>query len=268
MTEHRGEPRIQELFDLTGQVALITGGSGYLGGAMARAVAEAGATVIVSSRELGRAESVRDELVRHTNRAHFAVELNHLEGDSVDKGFDAAASMCRGIDILVNNGQFTIGKDWTTVSADEFTQQMANASGYFTLARRMRDHAVARNRPASIVLLGSMYGMVGSYPDTYSGVVHASPVAYHTLKAGIIHLTRHLAVYWAKDRIRVNCLSPGPFPASTIPEELARRLSERCPLNRMGLPHELKGALVFLASSASSYVTGHNLVVDGGWTAW
>jgi gluconate 5-dehydrogenase len=132
----------------------------------------------------------------------------------------------------------------------------------------MRDHAVERGAPASIILLGSMYGLVGSYPDAYEGVSPASPAAYHALKGGIVHLARHLAVYWAKDRVRVNCLSPGPFPSENAPRELVARLEQKSPLARMGQPHELKGAIVFLASDASSYVTGHNLVVDGGWTAW
>ena len=81
-------------------------------------------------------------------------------------------------------------------------------------------------------------------------------------------MTRHLAVYWAADRVRVNCLSPGPFPAASAPAELVARLQTKSPLGRMGRPHELKGAVLFLAADASSYVTGQNLVIDGGWTAW
>ena len=114
-----------------------------------------------------------------------------------------------------------------------------------------------------------MYGQVGSYPDAYEGISIASPVAYHALKGGTIHMTRHLAVYWARDKVRVNCLSPGAFPnMSSINAEMVKRLEEKCPMKRMGEPWELKGALVFLASEASSYVTGQNLTVDGGWTAW
>jgi NAD(P)-dependent dehydrogenase (short-subunit alcohol dehydrogenase family) len=119
-----------------------------------------------------------------------------------------------------------------------------------------------------VVMLGSMYGLVGSYPDAYEGITAASPVAYHTLKGGIAQLTRHLAVYWAKDGVRVNTLSPGPFPPERVPEEMVRRLINRSPMGRMGRPDELKGAIVFLASDASSYMTGQNLVIDGGWTAW
>jgi NAD(P)-dependent dehydrogenase (short-subunit alcohol dehydrogenase family) len=113
-----------------------------------------------------------------------------------------------------------------------------------------------------------MYGQVASYPEVYEGLCPASPAAYHALKGGLIHLTRHLAVYWAKDNVRVNCLSPGPFPSPAVAPELAERIRQRSPMARLGRPHELKGALVFLASDASSYVTGHNLNVDGGWTAW
>jgi gluconate 5-dehydrogenase len=116
-------------------------------------------------------------------------------------------------------------------------------------------------------MLGSMYGLVASYPDAYEPGA-ASPVAYHTLKGGLPQMTRHLTVYWARDRVRVNALSPRPFPAPSAPPAVVERLCHKSPMGRMGLPHEFKGAVVLLASDASSYVTGQNLVVDGGSTAW
>ena len=112
-----------------------------------------------------------------------------------------------------------------------------------------------------------MYGVVASYPDAYEDVCNASPVSYHALKGGIVHMTRHLAAYWATDNIRVNCLSPGPFPNEQAPAEMVERLCTKNPMKRMGLPHELKGALILLASDAGSYIKGLNLLVDGGWTA-
>lgn len=263
------EPTINKLFDLSGRVALITGASGYLGSAMSQALAEAGARVITCSRDATRAADAAAALPATAKNEHFGVVLDQLQVDSVEQGFETAMQKYGQIDVLVNNGQLGAPNDWTDVNPEQFKQHLANAAGYFHLARLVRNHAVSRGKPASIIMLGSMYGVVGSYPDAYRDVCPASPVAYHTLKGGIIHMTRHLAVYWAADGVRVNCLSPGAFPnPEKVPDGLVDRLEPKCPLGRMGLPYELKGAVVFLASDASSYMTGQNMVVDGGWTAW
>lgn len=260
---------VSELFNLTGRVALITGASGYLGSAMASALAEAGATVVCASRDQARADAAATELPSVQGQQHFGVVLDQLDESSIESGFRSVIERAGTVDVLVNNGQHGPGNDWTDVTTEQFKGQLANAAGYFHLARLVRDHAVKRNAPASIVMIGSMYGIVGSYPETYDGVCSASPVAYHALKGGVIQMTRHLGVYWAKDQVRVNCLSPGAFPnPEKVPDGLVDRLTPKCPMARMGLPHELKGTVVFLASDASSYMTGQNVVVDGGWTAW
>jgi gluconate 5-dehydrogenase len=262
------ERTIQQLFDLTGRTALVTGASGYLGAAFAQALAEAGASVIASSRDVTRAKDAAAALPCHGGATHHGVVIDHLDERSIENGLEAAIRAAGRVDILVNNGHAAGRSDWTNVTAAEFQQQLANATGYFLLARRMREHLVQRGAGGSIVMVGSMYGVVGSYPDAYEGVCAASPVHYHALKGGIVHLTRHLAVYWARDNIRVNCLSPGPFPHEGAPAEMVSRLCRKSPLGRMGLPHEIKGALLLLASDAGSYITGQNLLVDGGWTAW
>lgn len=262
------EPTIPQLFDLHGKVALITGGTGYLGSAMARALAEAGARVVISSRHAERAESAAADLPPVETGEHLGVQLDHMDEASLESGFATAVERAGQIDVLVNNGHEPLGNDWTTVTGEQFTRQLANATGYFLLARLLRNHVAERQSGGSIIMVGSMYGVVGSYPDAYADICPASPVAYHTLKGGLVHMTRHLAAYWADDRIRVNCLSPGPFPHPQAPPELVERLAQKSPLRRMGKPHELKGAIVFLASEASSYLTGQNLLIDGGWTAW
>ncbi len=268
MNTNTAEPTVSELFDLRGQTALVSGASGYLGGAMARALAEAGAAVVVSSRELARAQAVAAQLPPVEVGQHGGAALDYLDGDTLAPGFEKAVEINGGVDILVNNGNAGVGQDWKTVSYENFNLQMAMAAGYFILSRSLRDHAVEQKKPASIIMLGSMYGQVGSYPEAYEGVCPASPVAYHALKGGIGQMTRHLAVYWAAEQVRVNCLSPGPFPSEKAPAEMVGRLVEKSPMRRMGLPHEVKGAVVFFASRASSYITGHTLLVDGGWTAW
>lgn len=262
------EPSIQELLDLKGKTALVTGATGHLGQSLARALAEAGASVIVTSRDESRAQATVKELTRAGAARHFAMSLDHLECGQLSERFTAALSLNGSIDILVNNAHNHCKHDLTDCPPEEFTQQLANATGYFELSRLLHNHAVEQKKAASIIMLGSMYGMVGSYPDAYEGVSAASPVAYHALKGGILQMTRHLAVYWAKDRVRVNALSPGPFPSEKASPEMVKRLCTKSPMQRMGQPHELKGAILFLASDASSYMTGQNLVIDGGWTAW
>ncbi len=262
------EPTIKQLFDLSGRVVLVTGGCGHLGSAMCRALAEAGASVIVTSRDASKAQSLVKTLPQTGAARHFGIALDHMNPDSLPTSFQEAVSLAGAVDVLVNNGHEALGADWSTVTAEEFSRQIGNATGYFVLSKLLRDQAVERHVPASVILLGSMYGVVGSYPDAYEGICSASPVAYHALKGGIVHMTRHLAVYWAKDGVRVNCLSPGPFPGSQASSVLVERLSAKSPMGRMGAPSELKGPLVFLASDASSYMTGQNLIVDGGWTAW
>ena len=267
-TQPEPDATVQSLFDLTGRVALITGACGHLGKALSFALAEAGATVVVSSRQREKAQQLADQLTGLAKGKHIGIALDHMDESSLESGFNELIEKTGALDILVNNGHFPLAKDLTEVTGFEFQHHLGNASAYFLLARCLRDWAVEQKKRASIIMLGSMYGVVGSYPETYEGVSPASSVAYHALKGGIIHMTRHLAVYWAKSGIRVNCLSPGPFPGSQAPPEMVERLCEKSPMGRMGIPSELKGALVFLASDASSYMTGHNLVIDGGWTAW
>jgi gluconate 5-dehydrogenase len=261
---------VQQLFDLSGKVALITGASGYLGEAMANALAEAGASVVVASRDQARADEAAKNLPVVGKAKHQGVVLDYMDETSCEAGFNAAVKAAGKIDILVNNGlsRDAAVTDWTNVTAKEFSEHLANNTGYFLISRMMYHHAVARKSPASIIMIGSMYGVVGSYPDAYEGLCIASPVQYHALKGGTIHMTRHLAVYWAKQGVRVNCISPGPFPKESFYNEVVERLKNKCPMGRMGKPQELKGAVVYFASDASTYVTGQNLIIDGGWTAW
>lgn len=262
------EPTIQQLFDLSGKVALMTGAGGYLGESLTRALAEAGASVVVTSRDKAKAEAQAAGLPVVGNARHHGVALDYFDPDSIERCVKDAIQAAGRIDILVNNGYERITADWRHVTAEQFARQLDNTTGYFLLARQVRDHAVERGGGASIIMLGSMYGLVGSYPDAYTDVPMASPVAYHAFKGSVLSLTRHLAVYWAKDGVRVNCMSPGPFPPNTINPKMIEKLSSKSPMGRIGQPWELKGALIFLAGDASTYMTGANIVIDGGWTAW
>jgi len=261
------EKTVEKLFDLKGKTCLITGASGYLGGAMARALAEAGGRVVVTSRELDRAVEVAGQLPDPNNVNHLGMVLDHMDVDGLPERFQTIFEKAGCIDVLINNGNEHCANDWTDISGEQFTRMLANATGYFLLSRLVHQQSVNSGQPASIIMLGSMYGLVSSNPDAYRNICPANSVAYQTLKGGILQQTRHLAVNWAENAVRVNSLTPGPFPAESANPEMVERLKGYSPMRRMGYPAELKGAVVFLASEASSYMTGQNLVIDGGWTA-
>jgi gluconate 5-dehydrogenase len=176
------------------------------------------------------------------------------------------------VDILVNNAYGGTAPSIDSATAEDFDGAYhTGVTAYFLLARAVVDHLRSVGEAGSIINIASMYGVVASYPDAYADLPINSPPVYHGLKGGLIHLTRHLAAYWAQYGVRVNAISPGPFPAPKVTNSLPEfidRLEQRTPLGRMGQPRELKGIVVLLASDAGSYITGQNILVDGGWTAW
>lgn len=263
------ERTIQDLFNLQGRVAIVTGASGWLGSAMSRALAEAGATLVVTSRKAEQAAAFAATL---PGQGHIGLGFEQSDTGTIP-GFVAEVERRLGrIDVLVNNAYGATAPSIDTATAEDFDRAYhTGVTAYFLLARAVVHHLRRRQAPGSIINIGSMYGVVGSYPDAYTGLAVNSPPNYHGLKGGLIHLTRHLAVYWAKDHVRVNAISPGPFPAPRVSgpmPEFIERLEAKSPMGRMGQPEELKGAVVLLASDAGSYITGQNLLVDGGWTAW
>jgi gluconate 5-dehydrogenase len=259
------ERTIADLFSLRGRVAIVTGASGWLGSAMSRALAEAGATLVVTSRDAGQAAQFAATL---PGADHIGIGFEQGDTDTIP-GFVAEVVRRLGrIDVLVNNAYGTTAPDIANATAEDFDRAYhVGVTAYFLLAREVAEHLRARGAPGSIINIASMYGVVGSYPGAYEGLPVNSPPNYHGLKGGLVHLTRHLAVYWAKDNIRVNAISPGPFPKPETFEKLPEfieRLEQKVPLGRMGQPPELKGAVLLLASDAGSYITGQNLLVDGG----
>lgn len=263
------ERSIQDLFDLTGKVAIVTGATGWLGAAMSRALAEAGARVVVTSRDGDQAAAFASTLA---GSGHVGLAFAQDDTESIPALVAESVDRAGQVDILVNNAYGGTAPHIDTATAEDFDRAYhTGVTAYFLLAREVVFHLRQRSAPGSIINIGSMYGVVASYPDAYAGLDVNSPPNYHGLKGGIVHLTRHLAAYWARDGVRVNAISPGPFPSPRVKEskpEFIRRLDAKTPLGRMGLPHELKGVTVLLASDAGSYITGQNILVDGGWTAW
>ena len=263
------EPSVSELLDLRGKVAVVTGAAGWLGAAMSRALAEAGAAMAVTSREGSRARDLAEAL---PGGGHHGFQFDQGDADAIPEFLNEVNNKLGQVDILVNNAYGGTNHDIETVSTADFDDAYhLGVTAPFVLAREVANHLRTRGASGSIINIASMYGVVGSYPEAYSGHPVNSPASYHAMKGGLVHLTRHLAVYWAKDGIRVNAISPGPFPGAETQRampEFIDRLNEKVPMGRMGRPEELKGIVVLLASDAGSYITGQNILVDGGWTAW
>lgn len=265
------EPRrtIQELFDLSGRAAIVTGGAGLLGRQMSEALVEAGAAVVIASRTLEQCQAWANELRRRGGRA-LAVRVDVSQSESNEQLVQATLDQFGRLDILVNNAMARgepAPAEALTVEAWRTWVDVGLSGAFYCAQAAARPMLVQGG--GVIVNIGSIYGLVGVDERMYppSVPVTASP-AYGAIKGGLLTLTRHLAVTWARRGIRVNCLSPGGFPSETIDPEFGRNFAAKVPMGRMGNSTDLKGAIVYLASDASAYMTGQNLLVDGGWTAW
>ena len=267
-------PHTKELFDLTGKVAVVTGGAGWLGTAMTEALAQAGATVVIVDYNAKSVDRVVGQL-KNDNLDVIGVVSDVMQDKPLRECIDKIAADCGRLDILINCAVVFTSAKLDEVTFEDLERSYRNSSAYAIAAQQAVTH-MRKAGGGSIINIGSMYGLVTSYPKVYEGVSAPNPITYSADKAAVIHMTHYMAVFWAKDNIRVNCISPGTFPDRSKDiyvnnpkmSEFIERLNQKVPLGRVGQPWELKGAIVFLASDASSFITGQNIVVDGGWTVW
>jgi NAD(P)-dependent dehydrogenase (short-subunit alcohol dehydrogenase family) len=258
---------ILDRFSLNGRVALVTGGAGPLfGSSISSALAEAGATVVTASRTLESNLDYADSLRAVGCDAH-GMELDICDPASITALRDGVLERFGRLDILVNSALAREGH------AGGFEEQTAahwaaaaqgDMTGLFLLCQAFAPE-MARQGSGSIINIASIYGVVSNDPTLYAGTDMRQPPTYPFVKGGMVQFTRYLAAYFGKSGVRANCISPGGY-FNHQPEAFVQRYSERVPLGRMMDHDDLKGAVVFLASDASAYVTGENLMVDGGWT--
>ncbi len=275
---------IDELFDVSGKVVIVTGGFGQIGTEFVKEFLRRGSKVAVFSRHADREKARRalgEGLADSPFLAMFPVDITRKE--TIEAALDAIEDRWGVPDVLINNaGLDTQPSAPPEVSGpfEDFPEAVfrevveVNLVGTFLAIQAVGARMAAAGRGGSIVNVGSIYGMVSPVQDIYAykeektGVPFIKPVAYSAAKSGVYNLTRYCATYWGRVGIRVNTLTPSGVARETQDAEFRANYCARIPIGRMAAADEYNGAVVFLASDASRYMTGSNLVVDGGWTAW
>lgn len=272
-------PKIEsDLFSLAGKVAVVTGGAGLLGQVFCQALVTAGANVAVVDLNQENAESAASKIKKENHQTIFAVGCDITSPQSVsDMVRDVVAKFGR-IDVLLNNAASkgsnlaNFFEKFENYSLQTWREVMSvNIDGLFLVAQSVGNQMKLQGG-GSIIQTSSIYGVVSPDQRIYEGSEYEgrainTPAVYSVSKAAVLGLTSYLSTYWADSKIRVNSLTPGGI-ASGQNDEFTKRYSNRVPLGRMGEASELVGALIYLASDASSYVTGQNIIVDGGLSTW
>jgi NAD(P)-dependent dehydrogenase (short-subunit alcohol dehydrogenase family) len=269
----------RKLFDLHGKTAIVTGGAGILGRRFCAGLAEFGANVAVIDIDNRAAEEVAGWLVEQYGVKSIGIGCDITMPDSVKEMLEQAVSFFSNIHILHNNA---VGKSndpdaffasFEEYSLKQWREIMAiNIDGMFLVAQTVGKHMLEHGEGGSIIQTSSIYGIMAPDQRIYEGSFYLgrsinTPAVYSTSKAAVIGLTKYLATYWADKGIRVNTLTPGGVESGQN-ETFKQNYSARVPLGRMAKSDEMVSALVYLASGASSYVTGQNLIVDGGLECW
>jgi NAD(P)-dependent dehydrogenase (short-subunit alcohol dehydrogenase family) len=257
---------ILDRFSLKGRVALVTAGAGPLfGSSLSEGLAEAGATLITASRSLERNQEFAESLREKGYDAH-GMQFDLCDAESIGQLRDQILSQFGRVDVLVNSA-LARGGHVGGISEQTGQQCLDSASGdfagLFEICRAFADPMIAQGQ-GSIINISSIYGVVANDPNLYEGTEMKQPPTYNFVKAGMINYTQYLACYYGKQGIRANCISPGGY-FTNQPKAFVQRYEKRVPIGRMLHNDDIKGAVVFLASDASGYITGTNMMVDGGW---
>jgi 2-deoxy-D-gluconate 3-dehydrogenase len=274
--------RIQDKFDLSGKVAVVTGGPGLLGKEFCRTLTEAGASVAVVDINASAARAVAEELQGQGCQA-ISVATDITQPGSVQEMVDATLQAFGRLDILVNSAALdpkfdpdAFSKGVTPGKFEEYPLEQwnqalnVNLTGMFLVTQACVKPMLAQGKKGSIINICSTYGLNGPDQRIYRKEGRPAtfkPVYYTVTKAGVLGFTKYLAAYYMETEIRVNALTPGGV-FNNHDETFVRNYAAKTILGRMARKDEMNGALLFLASDASSYMTGNNVVVDGGWTAW
>jgi NAD(P)-dependent dehydrogenase (short-subunit alcohol dehydrogenase family) len=248
------------------KVALVTGAAGQLGRWFCQALADEGASVWVSDLDEGKCNALISSLPKTV--PHYPLVMDVGDPESVKNAFTEIKRVSGALDIIVNNAGIAVFSSFEDRKFDDFMNVFkVNAGGTFLCIREGAKLMREENLKGSIINIGSIHGVVSGDPRLYTDCERKTSECYGASKAAIIHLTKYFAVHLAEFGIRVNCISPGGV-FNNQGSDFVKNYSNRTPLGRMAQENEIAGTAVFLASNEASYVTGQNIAVDGGWTAW
>ncbi|HWR27650.1 MAG TPA: SDR family oxidoreductase [Candidatus Thermoplasmatota archaeon] len=263
--------RYRNLFSLEGKIAIVTGAYGHLGSAISQALAGFNATVIL----LGKNEQKLKTLIRQ--HPEFKGKSEYYISDVTDeKKFQTIVkdiiTKHSNVDILVNNAYEKQNEPFEELTKEAWDHAIATSLTHYVTCAQTVSGAMLKQKSGSIINIASIYAFLGVDQRIFLDLGNNPPIHYTVAKGGILQITKYLATLWADKGIRVNAISPGYFPKKRpgVPERLdyIHEITQRTPMRRIGQPDEITGAVVYLASNASSFVTGQNIIVDGGWSSW
>lgn len=253
-----------KMFDLTGKSAIVTGASSGLGISFTEALAEAGADVVICARRDQKLIENAERISKYTNRRIIPVKADLTNEEDIINVVKIAEEKLQKIDILINNAGSAVAGPSLNLKKEDWQKVLdVDISAVFIFSQKVISSMISHNVKGSIINIASIYGLFGD-------IIPAAP--YYASKGAVVNLTRAMAVEFASQGIRVNAIAPGFFPSEMTNDLLKDKsildhIIQRTPISRIGNPNELKGGTVFLASDAASYVTGHILAIDGGWSS-
>ncbi|MFA4934077.1 MAG: SDR family oxidoreductase [Candidatus Omnitrophota bacterium] len=255
--------RYNSIFDLKNKVAVVVGGAGLIGSEIVKGLSDFGAKVYIADIDKQAAGKIKTRGIKF-------IYLDIASEDSIYRALNAVCEEAKGIDILINCA-YPRTDDWglglEKVTFDSWKENVNNHLGGYFICSKVAAELMKKKSGGVIINFASIYGVVAPDFSIYRGTKITMPAAYSAIKGGIINFTKYLATYYAKYNIRANVISPGGVFNRQDPL-FVKRYADKTPLKRMAKPLDMVGAVIYLSSEAAAYITGQNLLVDGGWSVW